>query len=350
MLNTDNEKDLSSQKYDAKLFNQVYRASLRAKEVKKEDSKNKKKIVIYACIGFVLLLISSFLIFRPKPREDYVLSIESSIYTRFDTSDISSPKEIFPVSSSDLVLGVSDIDISADSAIAFDFDTGQNFFEKNIDEQMPIASLTKLVTTMVMIDKYGLDYQLEITKDIPKDIEWTLGLEKGDVISTDQLLRAMLISSYNDAAYVVANEYGFDEFIALMNQKVKDLGCENTHFENPMGYDSKNHYSTVSDLKKIVNVVLKYPSILEITKLKGGSIEWISQGSRKDDYVYTTNKLLLDNPNVIGLKTGYTEDSGQCLVTLYEEGESSKYVVILLNSQDRFGEAERILNLIILCF
>ena len=169
-------------------------------------------------------------------------------------------------------------------------------------------------------------------------------VRKGDVISTDQLLEAMLISSYNDAAYVVANEYGYEEYMALMNDKVKSLGCENTHFENPMGYDSKNHFSTVRDLKTIVNLALKYPSVLEISKKKGANISWISEGSKEEKYIYTTNRLVLDYPNVRGLKTGFTAEAGECLITFYDDMKGDRFVVILLDSEDRFGETENIIK------
>lgn len=338
MITTSEDKTLGPERYDSRLFNQVYRANIKAKQLKEDKDKKRKNILIYSSVSLIVTLITIFFIFKPKPPKQYVQLGDMDNLSYVQHKDI-----VLPDVNQSRVLGALDMELSAKSAIVYDLNSHRDILSKNTDERLNIASLTKLVTSMVMIDTYGLDYSLEITKEVPEDIEYTLGLQKGDVISTDQLLKAMLISSYNDAAYVLANEYGYDAFIELMNQKVKDLGCENTNFVNPMGYDSKNHYSTVQDLKRIVSAVLNYPSILETTQLTGNSISWISNDEMVEDYIYTTNRLVLENLYVNGLKTGYTEDSGECLITLYES-EDMRFIVILLDSEDRFGETEDIID------
>jgi D-alanyl-D-alanine carboxypeptidase len=195
---------------------------------------------------------------------------------------------------------------------------------------------------MVMIDIYGLDYDLEITKDIPEDYNWSLGLQKGDVIKTDELLKAMIISSYNDAAYVLANEFGYDDYVGLMNKKLLELGCKDSHFTNPTGLHEDNHYSTIRDLSKIMNAVLKYSSILQVGESLGAEIVWISDDNIESQYIYTTNQLLGSNPFVKGLKTGYTDEAGQCLITRYIK-HNQEYYIVIVGSEDRFGDTQKIL-------
>ena len=196
---------------------------------------------------------------------------------------------------------------------------------------------------MVMIDTYGLDYDLEITKNIPEGYDWSLGLKQGDVIKTSELLKAMVISSYNDAAYALANEFGYDGYLGLMNKKLTELGCKDSHFVNPTGLHDDNHYSTVEDLTRIMSAVLKYPSILEVGESLGSEVVWISEENIKSEYIYTTNQLLGSNPYVKGLKTGYTDEAGQCLITRYVKG-SDEYYIIIVGSQDRFGDTSKIIN------
>ena len=172
MLQTDNEKKLSPERYDAKLFNQVYKANLKAKTFKEESDQKRKKLLTYLGIGLVVLLVTTFFIFKPKPRENYVALGDVSGVVAYH-SNIP-----LPVINGSSVLGAFDLDLSASSVLVYDLNSNTNILVKDMDGQYPIASLTKLVTVMVMIDTYGLDYQLEITKDLTEDLEWTLGLGK----------------------------------------------------------------------------------------------------------------------------------------------------------------------------
>lgn len=330
----DGKKDLAPERYDSKLFQQAYRAGIRAKELDKQKAKKDKvnKYILYACL--VVFSLSSIFLLKPEPKKQYISSLQngsSQIILALPTVNE------YPVK------GLLDFNISAEAVLAYSVEESNVYYEKNSKEELNIASLTKLVTAMVLIDTYGLDTDIEILKEVPDDFGWSLGISQGDVINTEEILKAMLISSYNDAAYVIANEYGYEEYLKLMNEKASLLGCSNTHFINPMGLDHEDHYSTTEDLRKIVGAVLRYPSILEIADRLGSEIIWISDGEIKKEYIYTTNQLLGKNPYIKGLKTGYTEEAGQCLITLYENG-LNKYVVILLGSEDRFAETKRILN------
>jgi D-alanyl-D-alanine carboxypeptidase len=331
----DGKKELPPERYDARLFQQAYKAGLKAKELDKQNAKKDKikKYLLYSLSIPVVIL--AFVFLKPKPKENYLLTNQSFRY-----------EEIIPypeVQNNLSVKGVIDVSISAKSGVAVNVKTNQYIFEKRIDDQIYPASLTKLVTAMVMIDIYGLDYDLEITKDIPEDYNWSLGLQKGDVIKTDELLKAMIISSYNDAAYVLANEFGYDDYVGLMNKKLLELGCKDSHFTNPTGLHEDNHYSTIRDLSKIMNAVLKYSSILQVGESLGAEIVWISDDNIESQYIYTTNQLLGSNPFVKGLKTGYTDEAGQCLITRYIK-HNQEYYIVIVGSEDRFGDTQKILN------
>jgi D-alanyl-D-alanine carboxypeptidase (penicillin-binding protein 5/6) len=340
MLNTDNN-ELSPERYDSRLFNQVYRAGLKAKEAEEREKEKKKKLLIFGISFLVLICVLFVFLFKPKPKENYISSIP--------ISDISSSSIPIPIVLENNLLEIRDLDVTANSVLVYDLKTNHEYFSKNRDEVTSIASLTKLMTAIVLIDTYGLDSEIEIKNEVPSDMDWSIGLKKGDIIPSRDLLNGMLISSYNDIAYVVANEYegGYEAFLTLMNEKAKLIGCNNTNFVNPMGFDSEDHYSSVSDLKKIINVALQYPSILSIVEKKGEKISWISEGEGKDEYIYTTNQLVVNDNNVRGFKTGYTPEAGQCLITLYDNLKDEKFVVIVLNSEDRFGDTEKIIEAVI---
>ncbi len=340
MLNTEN-KEFSPERYDSRLFNQVYRAGLKAKETEEREKENKKKLITFVILSLFLVCFLLVFIFKPKPKENYISTVPVQ---NINLNSISIPFVLENQS-----LEVLDLDVTANSVLVYDLKTNQEYFSKNKDEVTSIASLTKLMTAIVLVDTYGLDREIEIKNDVPSDMDWSIGLKKGDIISSKDLLNAMLISSYNDVAYVVANEYegGYEAFLKLMNEKAKLIGCRDTNFVNPMGFDSENHYSSASDLKKIINVVLKYPSILSVVEKPGEKISWISEGEEKEEYIYTTNQLVVNDSNVKGFKTGYTSEAGQCLITLYDNLKDQKFVVIVLNSEDRFGDTEKMIEAVI---
>lgn len=235
-------------------------------------------------------------------------------------------------------------ELSAKEAYVYNPYSFHKLYSKDPDTQVKIASITKLLTALVVIETYDLDDTITVTKDYSY-LEWTLGLRKGDKILGWDLFNAMLISSYNDTAYVFADNYpdGWDGFISKMNEKKDILGMSNSKFSNPAGLDYEGNYSTARDLVKLVNAAISSNTISEIVQKKVETITFNRNGGRMSIFAYTTNDLLKSNEYVKGMKTGNTLGAGQCLVTYYDNGKYP-FVSILLGSKNRFGDAETIIN------
>lgn len=238
--------------------------------------------------------------------------------------------------------------IAAEVILAYNPTTSQVFFEQGINEQKPIASITKLMSVLIILDTYDLEQEI-IVPEITHEIEHVIGFQEGDRVKVAGLLNSMLVASYNDAAYVLAYMYpegSYDGFIAEMNSRAKVLEMDSTSFENPAGLDHENNYSTAHDLKKLVHLTLQREEILEIVKKTEYTLEYVSvEEGVVNERMFSTNKLYGVVPNVRGLKTGYTADAGLCFIGLFGEDEDT-VVTIVLNAEDRFLETEQLLRLV----
>jgi len=192
---------------------------------------------------------------------------------------------------------------------------GNILYQKNIDKKLPIASLTKLMTAMIVIDKYPLEKEIIVSQE---DI-WTEGesgrLSPGEKISIRNLLYLSLLVSSNDAAAALARVIGEKKFVELMNEKVKEIGLLNTNFSNPHGLDDKENFSTAKDLAILTQYsLLNYPSLWEILKIK--EIDLFSQDYLKRQIVHhvRNTNTLLSQVGVLGGKTGYTEEAKDTMI------------------------------------
>lgn len=340
MNSSSKEKTLPDERYDEKLFKQAYKAGLEAKELEKNRTKKKKVVRIVLSLLLVLSVVGSlsyFIFFRKEPPE-YIESIEVNKQT-----SLSVIKDEFEVSSK--TLGVSISNISASSALVFNGKNGSVIYEKNIDEKLPIASITKLISVMVALDSMNIEDSVDVSlENIPEDLDWKLELKDGDRIKIDYLLKSMLLSSFNDSAIVLANAYpnGYDAFVSAMNRKAKSLGMDSSSFDNPAGLDSEKNFSTARDVGKLVSAVLNYKYILDITDLGGTKISWNSGDELVSETVYSTNKLYGVNRYVKGLKTGITDMAKQCFVGYFVYDNMNELVTVILGSEDRFKDTERL--------
>lgn len=331
----ENKKNLSQDIYDEKLFKQAYKAAKQAR-VLEENSKKKKELyrilgvlgtVVLACIGVFL-----FFRFRKIPIEYIESNAPNTVYAWEEVN----PNELDNVKQSIL-------DISALSSTAFDPDTGQILFNKDIDTKRPIASITKLMSALVVLETYDLDEVITVSREnIPEDLDWQLELVQGDKISVEDLLEAMIISSYNDAAYIIANAYpygGYNGFISRMNEIAKSLRMYNTSFSNPAGLDSEYNYSTAKDLTNLVSAVLNKSKILELASKMGSTVSWSSENTEiQSKKIYSTNQLYSVNKYIQGLKTGNTNNAKQCFVGYFVYPNGKRLITIVLGSEDRFTD------------
>lgn len=236
--------------------------------------------------------------------------------------------------------------ISANQVELFEINSQQIVYENNINNTQPIASITKLMTAMILLDNYELDEEITFLGDF-SGLSVSIGIEDGDKMKVQDILDSILIQSANDVAEGSAVNFkgGGDAFYQKVDEKLQLIGLQNSYFRTASGIYDGNNYSTASDVKKIVKVALTYPEIREAASKKGRTVQIIKKdGQVVSVDIGSTNQLIYFDSKIKGLKTGYTEVAGQCFVALYDMGDGREYVSILLNSYDRFGETELLMQ------
>lgn len=227
-------------------------------------------------------------------------------------------------------------------------------FGKNVSEQRPIASITKLVTALTILDlDYNPNQLFNISKEAIAQEEVTGELKPGEKLSIEELMHSMLIESSNDSAWAISegilseeNFIGEKGFVRLMNKEVESLNLENTYFVNPTGLNGYENYSSSNDLVKISKYILeKHPHIFEITKKE--SHEMLNpDGSIHHLISKNTNELLEEMPEIIGGKTGFTDEAGGCLVLVLKTEQGDYWINVILGAespQSRFKEMKRLI-------
>lgn len=237
------------------------------------------------------------------------------------------------------------LNISAEAAILIDADTGQILYEKNSHEQLYPASTTKILTGIIAIEKGNPEDIIIIDEDVPKYTDGThIALEPGEKLTLRDLTNALLIESANDAAVAIAIHISgsVENFADLMNEKAKEIGALNTHFENPNGLPNENHLTTAYDLAMIAKYAMKNKDFRDIVK---NYTYIIPQTNKKDEarylkssnrLLYSTRKIEVDNKiipikyeGVNGVKSGYTKAAQQCLVSSATRGGQNLICVVL---------------------
>ena len=243
---------------------------------------------------------------------------------------------------------VGEPDLASAKALVMDQATGEIIYAKNINTLTPIASVTKLMTAMVMLDAHlPMDETLMVTEE---DVDTFKGssskLPVGSQLTRAELLHMAIMSSENRAASALGRNYpgGVSAFVAAMNEKARALGMASSHFVDPTGLHSEN-VSTASDLSKMVKAAYNYPQIREVST--SPSQEFRLNTHRGPVNFSNTNTLVRNNSQkwVIGLsKTGYISEAGRCLV-MQAQISGKNVVMVFLDSMGKFsriGDAERI--------
>lgn len=244
-----------------------------------------------------------------------------------------------------------DVKTTSDAILLVNMDSDQVVFEKNADEKKYPASTTKIMTYIVAYEHIDdiENTKIEIKQSVLDELEGTgsslanVAEHVGEKMSAIDLLYSMMVPSGNDAAMVLADYVGngdISAFVDMMNEKAKELGCENTHFQNPDGLHSDDHYTTARDLSIITSYALTLPKFAEISNTdtyycEGDTVPLITtnyliDANRGGEYYYMYAK---------GIKTGTTDQAGRCLVTT-ASADGYSYLLVLLDSPYKEGEYE----------
>jgi D-alanyl-D-alanine carboxypeptidase len=295
----------------------------------------KKNNFLYLLI-LVFVFISTSAMFISKSLPEAIKNITSNLLIQksFPDNPVLGADATFPV-------------LSAQGALAVDLDSGVSLYEKNPDATLLPASTTKIVTALVALDYYSLNQILTIPKGVSVDGQ-KMGLYQGEQMTFENVLYGLLVYSANDAAETLAIDYpgGYDAFITAMNVKSKELSMESSHFENPVGLDNPDQITTARDLVRASEVAMRNPEFAKIVGTKSISITDVT-GKVKYN-LNNVNELLGVVPGVVGVKTGWTENARENLVTYIErdnqDGASHKVVIAVLGSEDRFGETKELID------
>lgn len=233
--------------------------------------------------------------------------------------------------------------IPAHSILLKELRSGRVLFEHDTEKRLSPASLTKIMSALVILERARLDELATVSKNAARAPKTHLRIKVGEVFRLGDLLKAMMMVSANDACLAAVEHVGGDEpqFVTLMNAKAAALGLSDTHFSNGCGFDSPDHYSTAEDLAKLSEAAMRNATFRNLVKAEREIITPLS-GYRA--YVlHNTNRLLGRIPGVEGVKTGFTSKAGRCLIAKVSQ-DGSDLLLVILNSNRRWTTAKSLID------
>lgn len=233
---------------------------------------------------------------------------------------------------------------NVDALIAKDMNSKELIFSKDAQKINQPASLTKIMTATLAIESGRMNDVVIITKEMISVEPTKAGLRVGEKFYLRDLVKAAMVMSANDAAMAIGVYLGdgdVDKFANQMNQKAKKIGMRNTNFTNPCGFDIGNHYSTAQDLLAMSEYAIKNTTFNEMAKLKRHDFQAIN--TKRRYAAYTHNKLLNSYKYAVGIKTGYTQKAGPCLIARAKNGNKD-VLIVMLNSEQRWKNIKLILD------
>lgn len=221
--------------------------------------------------------------------------------------------------------------------------SGRVLYEHDAGKRMSPASLTKIMSALVILEKGQLDDFVTISPSAARAHKTHLRVKAGQVFRLEDLLKAMLIVSANDACLAAVEHVGGDEaqFVTLMNAKAEALGLSDTHFSNGCGFDNPDHYSTAEDLATLSVTALDQPIFRQLVREERASITPVN--GHRSYALHNTNRLLGRIPGVEGIKTGFTSKAGRCLIAKVSQN-GSDLLLVILNSKRRWNTATNLIT------
>ena len=271
-----------------------------------------------------LIFISLFIIIIPIVKAEEIYSLKDKANTKQD-NDVNLAE-------------------NAKSAIMIEATTGKIIFEKNSHEKLPMASMTKMMTLLLIMENIESGNLKWDEKVKASEYASSMGgsqifLEPGEEMTVEDLVKGICIASGNDASVAMAERIGGTEekFVSMMNNKAKKLNLKNTNFINACGLDADNHYSSAYDMSIIAKELVKYKKILEFT---GTYEDYLRKDTNNSFWLVNTNKLVRYYSGVDGLKTGFTESAGYCITTTAKKNNMRLITVVMGEPSSKVRNAE----------
>jgi len=306
--------------------------------------KHKDIYRLYICLLIVFLICSTALIYKQifKDKEAIVSPLPNFL-TAFTNNQVSTLNLWLPIFEMFETSLNKALDISAKSALVYDITTQKVLFLKNPDKKLPMASLTKIMTAVVALERAKKDNKY-LVSGIDLIGENSMGLSIGETLSLDELVYGLILTSGNDAAESLASNFegGRAKFIVAMNNKAKALGLSSTHFTNPTGLEGDgDQYTTAQDLLVMTNYAMQFPLFRKVVGTFNFHVPY--SANHKEFYLENETNLLTSYPGVMGVKDGYTPEAGLCLVS-YLNFKGHKIIGIILGSDNRRQEMKDLLD------
>lgn len=258
------------------------------------------------------------------------------------TSAISFLLVVCLISSFGASLHADEPSVSAKAAIVYCMENNTVLYSKNADTRLPMASTTKIMSAIIALESGNLDDEFTVDSDAIKVEGSSMGLLDGDTVTKRKLCYGMLLPSGNDAANAtaVAVSGSTERFVKQMNDKASELGMSSTHFVTPSGLDdyTDEHYSTAYDMALLTAYALKNPDFVEICSTASITLDL---GKDRDVWLSNSNRLLTALDNCIGVKTGFTDKAGRCLVSAVRYNGIT-LICVTLNASDDWNDHIRL--------
>ena len=233
--------------------------------------------------------------------------------------------------------------VGAQSYITIEQQSGRVLYAKNADAQLPIASLTKVMTALVVLENAALSEMATVTPTSYGIEGSSIYLEKGEVLSVENLLLGLMLQSGNDAAATLAEHVAgsIAQFAQMMNAKAKELGMVNSHFVNPHGLPAKEHYSSAADMAIATRAAMQHEAFRRIVSTKRAQMPWANHAYER--VITNKNRILTLYEGGNGVKTGYTKQAGRCLIAAAQR-DGMQLISVVLNCPDMWQDSMALLD------
>lgn len=260
---------------------------------------------------------------------------------------------LFPTTAAAAPQWPSDVSIQADAGIVMDSDTGTVLYGKNMDQPYYPASITKILTALIVLERCDLNEMVTFSHDDVYNVEAgssSAGIDEGDVLTVRDCLYALMLASANESANALACHISGsrEAFAQLMNEKAQSLGCTGSHFNNPSGLNDENHYTTAHDMALIARAAIQNPEFLTINGTRSYQLA-PTKRTPEGGYVANHHKMLNKNeavyyPGAFAGKTGYTSLAGNTLVTCAKKNDMTLIAVVLNGHQSHYSDTKALFD------